>query len=135
MHSKSKYKSNNINYVRDSYLNTYRRFLELLEFNGIEEYEHWEDFQNPELNPPGFLKYWTLHFPESKLILIFPKNELEELVSFKKGTSLKGFIELSKINDILFKLLKMLQKATHESMNAKAIKIVQDFLKHEESSY
>jgi hypothetical protein len=55
LHSKSKYKSNMVAHFKEAYLNTYRRFLEILEFKGIEKVEFWEEFEDGE--PRYFLEF------------------------------------------------------------------------------
>lgn len=66
LNSKSKYKSKHIEHVREAYLNTYKRFLGLLESRGIEKYRHWDDFENPNINPHEFIQFCSLHFPTKK---------------------------------------------------------------------
>lgn len=131
LHSKSKYKSNNIEHVREAYLNTYKRFLELLEAHNLDAYKYWDAFDNLNKNPPDFIKYWTLHFPESKVELLFGREAVGKLLLYKKSTSLKGFLKLGQMNRVLFQTLKLLKQGTNGQMNEKAMKIIDDFLKYE----
>lgn len=131
LHSKSKYKSNNIEHVREAYLNTYKRFLELWQINNIDKYQHWTSFDDSDINPPDFINYWTLHFPESKVELLFGREAVSKLLHYKKSTSLRGFLKLGEMNRVLFQTLKLLKLGTQRQMNDKAMKIVDDFLKYE----
>lgn len=69
LHSKSKYKSNAAENFKDAYLNTYFRFLQLLESRGIEEcpFITKRGFVGEE-EPPEFLEFCTLHFPKNKIV-------------------------------------------------------------------
>lgn len=131
LHSKSKYKSNNPGLVREAYLNSYKRFLELLQKHTLFSYNHWNAFDNPNMNPPDFINYCTLHFPESKVEQLFGDGAVALLLKHKKSTSLKGFLSLGRINKMLFQTLKLLKAATLDSLNDKAINIIDNFLKKE----
>jgi hypothetical protein len=67
LHSKSKYKSHILDHYRDAYLNTYKRFLILLESQGIERCGFWDAFEDDRKSPPEFIEFCSLHFPRSKV--------------------------------------------------------------------
>ena len=133
LHSKSKYKSSNVEHFKEAYLNTYKRFLLLLEMQNLETYKHWEAFKNCD-DPPEFIEFWALHYPKSKIsVLNMSKSpaELKNLLDKRNKTSLKGFMELSKINRVLFQTMRLLKKAALSELNEKAKGIIESFLKNE----
>jgi len=54
LHSKSKYKSNNKVLYREAFLNTYKRFMILLDKHGIEESKDLSSFEGANANPDNF---------------------------------------------------------------------------------
>jgi len=57
--------------------------------------------------------------------------ELKNLLDKRNKTSLKGFMELSKINRVLFQTMRLLKKAALSELNEKAKGIIESFLKNE----
>jgi len=138
LHSKSKYKSNSLNHFREAYLNTYKRFLQLLEIQNIENYSHWDKFDDLQSYPPEFLEFCALHYPRSKVEELAGWKVdyvLRRLLMQRNKTSLKGFIKLSKINRVLFQTLKLMQKAACGELNPKAQGIIFSFLRNEKEFF
>ena len=67
LHSKSKYKSHLLDHYREAYVNTYKRFLLLLESQGIEKCAFWGTFEDDSKYPPEFIEFCSLHFPRNKI--------------------------------------------------------------------
>jgi len=119
-------------------LNTYKRFKILLSHHGIEKIKNFSSLEDLDENSTDFLEFCALHFPKSKVIELFKEVDYENIkrqLKNRENTSLKGFIELAKINKCLFDVIKLLNCEASTILNSKAGSIINSFLSNEMDFY
>lgn len=85
-------------------------------------------------NPPFFVEFCALHFPTQKVVNLAKEvgkdqeSKIKEILKYRNSTSLKGFKQLSQVNEILFDTVTLLKAACYEKLNSKAKIIVDSFL-------
>lgn len=139
LHSKSKYKSTDVQHFKTSFLQTFLRFFRVLKVLGIEPNRKDEEGDERAEYPAEFVQFCTLHFPRSKCEQLFRDSKdgdvMAQLLAQRTKTSLKSFLEFGKANRVFHSCIKLTYYLGKDVFNDKAKSIIKHFIKVERETY